>query len=125
MATESRLDLASVIDEPRNFCQTLAFSACIVPDKDLAFSMLKLLVEQFNVDPIKEDTLKQTPLFYAAREGNSTIIRFLAEQCGENLNRQDKYGQTAIYYCVREGNIQVTQLMIDLGADFDLPDVKK
>ena len=86
MATDSNIDVASIMDEQRNFCQTLAFSACIVPDKDTAFSMLKALVEDFGVDPMKEDTLKQTPLFYAAREGNANIISFLAAQ-GENFNR--------------------------------------
>lgn len=124
LVTQENLDVASMVDEPKNFSQTLAFSACIVPDKDIAFEMLRVLVEEFGVDPLKEDTLKQTPMFYAAREGNSKIISLLVAR-GDVLNRADKYGQTPIYYSVREGNVSVTQQMIDLGADFDFPDQKK
>ena len=77
IAKDSNIDVASIMDEQQNFCQTLAFSACIVPDKDTAFIMLKALVKDFGFDPMKEDTLKQTPLFYAAREGKANIISFL------------------------------------------------
>lgn len=63
----------------------------IVPDKETAFTMFKVLVDEFGVDPQKEDSLKQTPIFYAAREGNTDIITFLASR-GQDFNRPDKYG---------------------------------
>ena len=124
MAIESNIDVAGIVDEPRNFCQTLAFSAVVVPNKETAFEMFKALVEEFGVDPLKEDSLKQTPIFYAARDGNTNIISYLASR-GENFNRADKYGQTPIYYAIREGNINCTQLLINLGANFDYADMKK
>ena len=57
LVRESGIDVSQVIDEPKNFSQTLAFTACIVRDPDLALKMIKVLIE-LGVDPLKEDTLK-------------------------------------------------------------------
>ena len=48
--------------------------------------MISVLVEM-GIDPVKEDSLKQTPLFYAAREGNAKVIEFLCSQKGDIVNR--------------------------------------
>ncbi len=40
--------------------------------------MLKVLVEM-GVDCQKEDSLKQVPLFYAAREGHTNVMSYLVE----------------------------------------------
>lgn len=90
MVRESNIDCANLVDETKNFSQTPIFSACIVPDKELAFKMIKVLVE-LGMDPIKEDSLKQTPIFYASREGNADAINYLCSK-GDSVNRQDKYG---------------------------------
>ena len=37
---ESNVDVKAVIDEPKNFSQTLLFSACVVPDHNTAFKMI-------------------------------------------------------------------------------------
>lgn len=86
MARESNIDLGQVIDEPKNFSQSLAFTACIIRDHELALKMMKVLVEM-GVDPHKEDTLKQNPIFYAAREGNAALITYLISLGSEDLNR--------------------------------------
>ena len=83
---ESGIDVSQVIDEPKNFSQTLAFTACIIRDQELALKMVKVLIE-LGVDPQKEDTLKQKPIFYAAREGNIALINFLISLGSEDLNR--------------------------------------
>lgn len=66
MVNELGIDVKSVVDEVKNFSQTLLFPACVVRDSDLAFKMVKLL-HSLGVDARQEDTLKQTPLFYASR----------------------------------------------------------
>ena len=76
MIRDFNIDCSSVVDEAKNFLQTPIFSACIVPDHELAFKMIKVLIEQ-GISPTKEDQLKQTPLFYACREGNEAAINFL------------------------------------------------
>jgi len=62
------------------------FSACIVPDKAVAFNMVQLLV-RLGVDPAKEDILKQTPIFYACREGNNDVIQYLVDVGKDYVNR--------------------------------------
>ena len=91
LVRESSIDVKQVLDEPKNFSQTPIFHACIFPDKEVAFKMIKVLID-LGMDPIKEDSLKQTPLFYASREGNVQAIEFLCNQAGDDVNRQDKYG---------------------------------
>ena len=86
LVRDSSIDVKQVLDEPKNFSQTPIFHACIFPDKDHAFKMLKVLIE-LGMDPIKEDSLKQTPIFYASREGNSQAIDFLVNQAGDYVNR--------------------------------------
>ena len=57
MVEQQKIDLKTIQDEQKNFCQTPIFSACIVPNHDLAYQMIVLLVE-LGCDPCKEDSLK-------------------------------------------------------------------
>ena len=57
MVKELKLELRTILDETKNFSQTPLFQACIIPDQELAFKMIVLLVE-LGADPIKEDSLK-------------------------------------------------------------------
>jgi ankyrin repeat protein len=91
LVRESAIDIKLLISEPKNFSQTPVFHACVNTDHETAFKMIKVLIE-LGIDPLKEDLLKQTPLFYAARQGNSRILDYLCNQCGDSVNRQDKYG---------------------------------
>ena len=102
----SCIDVSQVIDEAKNFYQTLVFSACTIKNADVALQMTKVLTE-LGANPAREDSLKQTPLFYASREGHIELINFLCKERGDQVNRQDKYGQTALYYSAREGHIKV------------------
>ena len=122
MVREFNIDVSSVVDEAKNFHQHLVFTACVIKDVETSLKMIKVLIE-LGVDPKKEDSLKQTPIFYASREGLNEVISFLVEK-GIEVNRQDKYGQTPIYYAVREGHIKTVQQLLGLGADSDIVDSK-
>ncbi len=52
--------------------------------------MATLLI-QMGVEPEKKDLLKQTPLYYASRDGKLLLIKFLIDQ-GLNVNDFDTYG---------------------------------
>ena len=123
MVRESNIDVSTVVDEAKNFSQTLIFTACVIRDSATSLKMIKVLVE-LGVDCKKEDTLKQTALFYASREGLTDVIDYLCNTGGVEVNKQDKYGQTPVYYAVREGHIKTIQQLIDLGADIDIVDSK-
>ena len=77
------------------------------------------MLAEMGVEGVKEDSLKQTPIFYACREGNNAAIQYLVDVCKDYVNRQDKYGQTPVYYAAREGHIGTIKLLIELGADID------
>ena len=119
------MDISTVLDEATRFAQTPIFTACVLkePNPDTSLRMIKMLVS-LGVDPKREDTLKQSPLFYACREGLSSVIDFLLTEGGNQVNRQDKYGQTPIYYAVREGRVDIVRQLIGYGADYDICDTK-
>jgi len=120
LVRETGIELCNLIEDQKNFFQTPMFFATIIPNHDVAFKMCQVLIEM-GVNPLKEDYLKQSPLFYASREGNIPVMKMLIDK-GEDVNRRDKYDQTPIYYSVREGQVQVTQFLVDNGAIFDHAD---
>lgn len=86
LVRESGIDLSQVVDESKNFNQSLAFPACIIREQAVAMQMMKVIVDM-GVDPLKEDTLKQAPIFYAAREGHCHLINYLIQLGSDDLNR--------------------------------------
>lgn len=48
----------------------------IIPNHETALKMVQVLIEM-GVNPLKEDRLKQNPLFYCAREGNTAVATLL------------------------------------------------
>lgn len=72
--------------------------------------MAKALAD-LNVDPQQPDSLNQTPLYYAVREGHIEVIDWLLER-GLNLNHVDTYGQTPIFYSIREGIVTATDKLV-------------
>ena len=69
-----------------------------IPDQDKAIEMITILV-QLGVDLYQKDNLKQTPLFYASRDGKVKVMQLLLEN-GMQVNDFDTYGQNPIYYSV-------------------------
>ena len=54
------------------------------------------------------DSLNQTPLFYACREGKLGVIDVLLKQ-GLNVNHLDSNKQAPIFYASREGHLDVVK----------------
>lgn len=54
------------------------FSACVIKDAASSLAMVKALAE-LHVDPRKPDSLNQTALYYAVREGHSDVIDWLLQ----------------------------------------------
>lgn len=85
----SGVDPSQLVDEP-NFKQHLIFSATIIPDDALATKMADVL-KNLGVNPAQADSLRQTPLYYAAREGKNQLCEYLIEH-GCSVNHIDTYG---------------------------------
>ena len=68
MIQQYNIDVANLRDD-LNFQQTLVFNACVNKDEKIAVQLVQLLVDM-KVDPCTQDTLKQTCIYYAVREGH-------------------------------------------------------
>mmetsp|Transcript_54429 Transcript_54429/g.151618 ORF Transcript_54429/g.151618 Transcript_54429/m.151618 type:complete len:561 (+) Transcript_54429:65-1747(+) len=69
------------------------------------------------------DDNQQTPLYYAAREGNLQCMDFLVERrC--NVNQRDANGQSPLFYAARSGHVDACRLLLGLGALLRLEDTK-
>lgn len=119
MIRENCVDVSLLKDE-QNFQQTAMFSACVIKDAESSLAMAKALFD-LNVDPKQADSLNQTPLYYAVREGHKDLIDWLVEK-GLNLNNVDTYGQTPIFYCIREGHVVTTEKLVSMGGHHDIVD---
>ena len=58
--------------------QNAIFKACIVKQEHKSYELTRLLTAH-GANPNHIDTLKQTPLYYASREGHYTTVKFLVE----------------------------------------------
>ncbi|GAW80037.1 hypothetical protein, conserved [Plasmodium gonderi] len=85
----------------------------------------KLLIERFAIcNPVTKDLMKQTCLFYAAREGHTSLCTYLIDK-GCNPNDADNFGQTCLFYASREGKTECVEALIKKGANPNLLDLNK
>jgi ankyrin repeat protein len=97
------------------------FSTSLIKSDDLAVRMARVLRE-LGVKPDQADTLNQTTLYYAAKEGKVKLVEFLVGEGNCNVNHVDTYGQSPIFYACREGHLDAIKKLVDYGADADLVD---
>ncbi|CRG97353.1 bromodomain protein, putative [Plasmodium gallinaceum] len=92
---------------------------------DESVEISKLLIEKYALcNPTTKDLMKQTCLFYAAREGHINLCNYLIEK-GCNPNDSDNFGQTCLFYASREGKTECVQNLIKKGANPNLLDFNK
>ncbi|VGO20591.1 ankyrin repeat domain-containing protein [Pontiella sulfatireligans] len=58
---------------------------------------------------------KLSPIFFAAKSGNSALIRYLSSN-GGNIHARSNYGTTPLMHAVSEGHIDAVKTLIGLGA---------
>lgn len=90
---------------------------------------LHLAVVNQNIEDVKtyltDDNVNKrtccgvTPLFTAARIGNSTIARMLLDT-GANINETNNYKETPLLVATRSGHFQVVKLLLERGADANI-----
>jgi uncharacterized protein len=64
----------------------------------------------------------RTPLFYAAKEGDTEIVAELLK-LGSNVNVQDKNQETPLHFAAREYRPEAAELLIRCGADVSIRDL--
>ena len=61
------------------------FFAAIISNHDVSLKMCQVLIDM-GVNPLREDHLKQTPLFYSVRDGNMQVAQLLLDK-GAEVNK--------------------------------------
>jgi len=105
----------------KTYKQTDVFPAVLLKNEDDSIRVIEYLKKN-GVSLTATDTLDQTALFYAARDGRLQVVNLLLEN-GCNPNHRDIYGQTAIYYAARENRIDVAERLMDAGSDLNNEDM--
>ena len=70
------------------------------------------------------DSFQQTPLFYAAREGNVPVARILLS-LGMSINFVDDRGATALDYAIAHNQPQMARLLTSMGAHINAQNLCK
>lgn len=78
---------------------------------------IELKVSIFGRNKSKEGRL--TPLFFAAKSGNSELIEYLASRL-VNVNDRSSYGATPLMYAVDHEHLEATKTLIALGAKVNM-----
>lgn len=117
--------LANGVGDPRQihgkFGQNLMFFAAARSVMQGGAEDVARRLEALGVPPSEEDDMKQTPLFYAAREGNRACMEFLLDrQC--DVDHRDVNGQSPLFYAMREGHVDACRALQQRGANFGLKD---
>eukprot|EP01017_Pseudomicrothorax_dubius_P027379 TRINITY_DN3145_c0_g5_i1.p1 TRINITY_DN3145_c0_g5~~TRINITY_DN3145_c0_g5_i1.p1 ORF type:complete len:575 (+),score=82.61 TRINITY_DN3145_c0_g5_i1:309-2033(+) len=97
--------------------KTAIFYAAMVRDEDSCLEMVKLLI-QYGADPRFKDNLKQTALYYLARDGKTKVLEYLLDR-GCPIDDTDIYLQSPLYYAAREGKEETLRMLISRGANFN------
>lgn len=82
--------------------------------------MFKFLLSK-GVPITHRDSLQQTVLFYAAKDGSVAICDFILSN-GVDVNSRDINFQTALFYAAREGKTEVIDVFVKHKADLNLQD---
>lgn len=97
-----------------------AISAWKVPCKLARTNRTKslgfLLDRGIDVDFRERDSVRYTPLMYAAEYGNLETVRFLLDR-GADVNALDKRNLAPLYIAASRGDAGIVSLLIDRGAD--------
>jgi len=75
-------------------------------------SVVKLLLEKYNVDQDSKDSMGRTPLSLAAENGREEVVTLLLAKDGVDVNAMDKYGQTPLSWAAANGQEAVLKLLL-------------
>jgi ankyrin repeat protein len=85
--------------------QISTYLASSITDETKCLEIFKILVA-FGANPHFIDGMKQSVLFYLAKEGHASCIKLILDK-GLNPNQTDIHGQTPIYYAARDGKVNI------------------
>ncbi|CEM28169.1 unnamed protein product [Vitrella brassicaformis CCMP3155] len=106
-----------ISEEDSYGCNLLTYAAQRHPYTD-AHHLCSALMKMGGLSPTALDQNKQTPVFYAAREGNIPCAElFIAAGC--DVSQRDFNQQTPMYYAARKGQDDIIRFLLRRGAHID------
>ena len=105
----------------KQYKQTDVFAAILLKNEEDSIRVIEYLAKK-GVSLTAVDTLEQTALFYASRDGKLKVLNMLLDS-GCDPNHRDQYGQTAIYYAARENQLEIAQRLLEFGIDINNEDM--
>ena len=84
-------------------------------------STVRLLIEEFDVDPNTMDMNGWTLTLIAAQEGHDSIVQMLVSTYGANVDLANNGNRTPLYIASRRGNFSTVKVLCELGADATSP----
>lgn len=96
------------------------FLASEIKDDQRCYEIMSLLL-QYKANCHFVDNMKQSVLFYLAKEGHLKCLDLLISK-GLNPEDSDIHGQTPLYYAARDGKVDCIKLLIQKGADVNHKD---
>eukprot|EP00933_Yihiella_yeosuensis_P072071 TRINITY_DN8035_c0_g3_i1.p1 TRINITY_DN8035_c0_g3~~TRINITY_DN8035_c0_g3_i1.p1 ORF type:complete len:719 (-),score=136.31 TRINITY_DN8035_c0_g3_i1:103-2112(-) len=77
----------------------------------------------YKLDPKATDrSLEQTPLFFAARQGNEEACKFLLDQGCKVDHKDELRSQSALFYAAHYGQLKCASLLIERKAELNARD---
>ncbi|RAH40925.1 ankyrin repeat domain-containing protein, partial [Aspergillus brunneoviolaceus CBS 621.78] len=81
-------------------------------------TIIKLLLATNRVDPEAQNSNRETPLWWAARNGHETIVTLLLTH-GADPESRSLSGGTPLLWAARNGHAAIVKLLLQKGADPD------
>ena len=76
-------------------------------------SLVKLLVDQYQLNPYQGDTQGCLPVHFAAQRGCTTIVRYFIVEKAMDANVTDNEGLTLLHHAAMSNNVSLVKLLVD------------
>ena len=111
----------SITDNDGN---TILHRAALANSNINNLSLVKLLVEQYQLNPYQGDKLGRLPVHIAAHSGQTTLIEYFISQCHVNIAIRSSYGYNIVHYATLKGHYNTTKYLSTVYINgFSVPDI--
>lgn len=86
--------------------------------------LVKLLVEDIDLTKINPETKTSEAFTIAHKTTNPSILKIMIEEDKSIINQVDKLGRTLSYLATEDGNIDYLKVLIENGANLDIPNFR-
>ncbi len=121
---ERMVELDEPLDRKDKSGMTPLHLAVSMNDENITPLLVFYLNQTQNINAFNaRDDSKETPLFYAVRNGNTNLARFLLQNRADaNLLNSEK--ESTLFVAVREKNEDMVQLLLEMGADTSIRNMR-